>query len=148
MKKQQPKYRIKDLKGKFNCTSYVTGGGQDFCVGVDWTVDNIPKIIKAAEKAAADRGGHIEVDGVESITYVSKDAKTVTKTQLPRLPHIRVGTIEFRSKDYVLRYHDADGEPVESYGDKPRATQLIPGGFIVRGIRGMTIKYYIERAEA
>jgi len=108
--------KIKDLKGKFKAIATLNS---------EWIVENSESIVENIRQQVEKQGGEV---------YITPQGNLQVKNStqfwfLPKIERIREGIITFKSKEYEFAYIDSKGNAKVSYGDKPKADHLIPGGF-------------------
>lgn len=117
--------KLSQLKGAFNARATVSG---------DFVLENRQKIIDEVQAQIEAQGGTIKVEN--DCIYASGSNQF---WRLPKMPRERKGTLTFRSKDYVFEW---DGQ--KSYGDKPKAADMLEQGFSKTMFNGQVITYTLE----
>jgi hypothetical protein len=116
--------KLKDLKGEYEAVAHYETDCE--ILGIKMIAENADKIEKAVKI-------HLEKQGCD---YFKREGNTLyfgnnQFFKLPLIPKKRVGSIKFRSKDYVFIF-----EGKESYGPKPKAADLTDKGFIIQTPQG------------
>ena len=62
----------------------------------------------------------------------------------PKYSRTQVGTVIFRSKDYLFKYIDDKGEQEVSFGPDLKASNLTDYGFYIETFDGEILEYHIQ----
>lgn len=128
------KLTLKDLtNGKeYNCKSINNS---------NHVYENRTAIIEKIKKEAKEK--NIDIEVTES-KIIAKNTNNFVMLPTPNQMRLRQGHIKFRSKDYIFTFTNALGEIKQSFGDKPKASELLNNGFYLIAYNGDKIEFELS----
>lgn len=129
--------KLKDLVGTWEAIAIFK---TDMTIGEE----NIPMYYENRDKIIAIIKAKVEAQGCRDFKVEGNTCYFGNQFyNLPNMPEKRIGKIQFRSKDYAFSCPEWK-EGRESYGTRPKASDLTDKGFIIESLNGH-IEYQLLR---